>query len=239
MATSKHKFQKFVFYPANHKLVDFLDELQKLAKDEFANAAHAIIEQFVYAKKPPHPKKSVNQAHLENGTYEQVVKHLEKKLELKGLEAPGELEKNTVSHNTANAIADRPKPTCHHCRKPGNYRKQCRLLKKQQEQAENNQNFPGNKNSDGKISNPNSNVNNQNNNHKNCNRAKIKTKNVYPPCETCGKTNHSTEKGYYGANAANRPPPRHKRRERQNQVQKRANQNDSNETNQAAAQPKI
>ena len=76
MATAKHKFQKIVFNPANQKLVDFLDELQKLAKDAFGIAAHAIIEQFIYAKKPPHLKKSINQAHLENGTYEQTVTHL-------------------------------------------------------------------------------------------------------------------------------------------------------------------
>ena len=47
MATAKHKFQKLVFNPANQKLVDFLDELQKLAKDAFGIAAHAIIEQFI------------------------------------------------------------------------------------------------------------------------------------------------------------------------------------------------
>ena len=29
MATAKHKFQQLVFNPANHKLIDFLDELQK------------------------------------------------------------------------------------------------------------------------------------------------------------------------------------------------------------------
>ena len=57
MATAKHKFQKLVFNPANQKLVDFLDELQKLAKDAFGIAAHAIIEQFIYAKIPPHLKK--------------------------------------------------------------------------------------------------------------------------------------------------------------------------------------
>ena len=56
MATAKHKFQKLVFNPANKKLVDFLDELQKLAKDAFGIAAHAIIEQFIYAKMPPHLK---------------------------------------------------------------------------------------------------------------------------------------------------------------------------------------
>ena len=61
-------------------------------------------------------------------------------------------------------------------------------------------------------------------------------KTVYPPCETRGTINHSTEKSYYGANAANRPPPRQRGPGRQNHVQERANQNDSNESTQAAAQ---
>ena len=60
MATTKHKFQKLVFNPANQKLADFPDELQKLTKDAFGIAAHAIIEQFIYAKMPPHLKKSIN-----------------------------------------------------------------------------------------------------------------------------------------------------------------------------------
>ena len=122
MATAKHKFQKLVFNPANQKLVEFLDELQRLAKDAFGTAAHAIIEQFIYAKMPAHLKKSINQAHLENGTYEQIVTHLEQKLELNGLEAPYELQINTVSHNTVNANADRTKPTCHYCKIPGHYK---------------------------------------------------------------------------------------------------------------------
>ena len=113
MATAKHNFQKLVFNPANQKLVDFLDELQKLAKNAFGIAAHAIIEQFIYANMPPYLKKSINQAHLEKGAYEQIVTHLEKELELNGLEAPDELQINTVSHNTVNANADRTKPTCH------------------------------------------------------------------------------------------------------------------------------
>ena len=235
MPTAKHKFQKLVFNPTNQKLVDFLGELQKLAKDAFGIAAHAIIEQFIYAKMPPHLKKSINQAHLENGTYEQIVTHLERELELNGLEAPDELPINKVSQQPTNTNADRPKPTCHLCKKPGHYRNQCRLLKKQREQTENDQNNPGNKNSAANNSNPNGNVNN-NNNKKNSNKAERKPKTVYPPCETCGKTNHATEKCYFGANAANRPPPRHRRPERQNQVPERANQSDSNEAPQAAAQ---
>ena len=235
VATANHKFQKLVFNLENQKLVDFLDVLQRLAKDAFGFAAHAIIEQFIYTKMPPHLKKSINQAHLENGTYEQYVTHLERELELNGLEAPDELPINKVSQQPTNTNADRPKPTCHHCKKPRNYRNQCRLLKKQLEQTENNQNKPGNKNSAANTSDPNDNVNN-NNNDENSNKAERKPKTVYPPCETCGKTNHSTEKCYFGANAANRPPPRHWRPERQNQVPERVNQNDSNETTQAAVQ---
>ena len=130
MATAKHKFQKLVFNPANHKLVDFLDELQKLVKNAFGIAAHAIIEQFIYAKKPPHLRKSINQAHLENGTYEQIVIHLERELELNGLEAPDELLINNVSQQPTKTNADRPKPTCHQCKKPGPYRSHCRLWEK-------------------------------------------------------------------------------------------------------------
>ena len=232
MATAKHKL---IFNPANQKLVDFLDELLKLAKDAFGIAAHAMIEQFIYAKIRPHLKKSINQAHLENGTYEQSVRHLERELELNGWEAPDELPITNVSQQPTNTNVDRPKQTCHHCKKPGHYRNQCRLLKKQREQTENIQNNPGNKNSAANTSNPNSNVNNTNNN-KNSNKAERKQKTVYPPCETCGKTNHSTEKCYFGANSANRPPLRHRRPERQNQVSERANQSDTNEAPQAAAQ---
>ena len=57
MATAKHKFQELVLNPAYQKFVDILDELQKLAKDAFGIAAHAFIEQSIYAKMPPHQKK--------------------------------------------------------------------------------------------------------------------------------------------------------------------------------------
>ena len=114
MATAKHKFQGLVFNPANQKLNDFLDELQKLAKDAFGVAAQAIIEQFIYAKMPPHMKKSINQAHLENGPYEQIVSHLEKELELNGLEAPDEIPINTVTQQEPQQNSNKPRPSCHH-----------------------------------------------------------------------------------------------------------------------------
>ena len=46
---------------------------------------------------PPHPKNLLNQAHLEIGTYEQIVTHLKRELELNSLEAPDELQLNTMS----------------------------------------------------------------------------------------------------------------------------------------------
>ena len=78
MATAKHKLERLFFNPANLKLSDFLDELQKLAKEAFGVSTQAIIEQFIYAEMLPHLKQSINQAHLENGKYEQIVLHLGK-----------------------------------------------------------------------------------------------------------------------------------------------------------------
>ena len=162
MATAKHKFQQIVFNPANQKLIEFLDELQKLAKDAFGVDAQAIIDQFICAKMPPHLKKSKNQAHLENGTYEQIVTRLERELELNSLEYPDETQMNTVMHK---------------------------------QQIEGNPDNTGNINSDTSDSNPNNHINDR------------KSRTLYPPCETCGKMNHSTERCYVGANAANRPLP--------------------------------
>ena len=82
-------------------------------------AAQAIIEQFLYAKMPPHLKKSINQALLENGTYEQIVTHLESELELSSLESPDETQMNTVTHkqqiegnkdNAGNINSDKNEP---------------------------------------------------------------------------------------------------------------------------------
>ena len=60
MATAKHKFQRLVFNPAIQKLIDFIDELQKLAKDAFGVAHQAIIEQFIYDKMLPQLMKSIH-----------------------------------------------------------------------------------------------------------------------------------------------------------------------------------
>ena len=100
---------------------------------------------------------------MENGTYEQIVTHLERELELNSLEYPDETQMITVMHK---------------------------------QQIEGNPDNAGNIHSDTKDSNPNNNENDR------------KSRTLYPPCETCGKMNHSTKRCYVGANAANRPLPR-------------------------------
>ena len=159
-ATAKHKFQQLVFNPANQKLIDFSDYFQKLAKDAFGVAAQAVTEQFIDAKMPPHLKNSISQAHLENGTYEQIVTQLERELEVNCSEHPDETQMNTMTHK---------------------------------QQIEGNPDNVGNINSDTNDSSP--------NNYK----VDGKYGTVYPPCEKCAKTNHSTERCYVAANAANRP----------------------------------
>ena len=130
IATTKLKIHKLLLNPANQKLVASLDKLHKLTKNAFGTAARAIIEQLIHAKKPPHLNKSTKEAQLMIGTYEQIVEHLGGKLELNGLKAPDELQIYTLSQLASNTNANRPKPTCHHCEKPGQYRNKCRLLKK-------------------------------------------------------------------------------------------------------------
>ena len=67
------------------------------------------------------------------------------------------------------------------------------------------------------------------------NQKERKLRPFYQPCEICGKTNHSTEKWFSGANAANIPPPRKRRPEGQNQVQQRIAQPNSDVNDQAAS----
>ena len=207
-----------MFNPANQKLIDFLEELQKLARNVFGVAAQAIIEQLIYAEMPPHLKKSFNQAHLENVTYKQNASHFETELELNSLEAPNDLQISTATQQVRQQNSEKPKPTCHHCKKPGHDRNQCPQLKREEDQPQNHTNSADNNN------------NNIPTNSKANNTIIQKNRRptlVHPPCETCGKTNQSTEKCHFGANAPNKLPPRNRRPEGQNQVLQRNAQSNS------------
>ena len=94
---SETQISDFVFSPSNWRLVRFLEKLQRLVRNAYGLGSHVIIEQFIYANMPPQLKKSFNQARLENGGCEQIVKDLEQNLELNHLEGFDELRLNTVS----------------------------------------------------------------------------------------------------------------------------------------------
>ena len=169
------------------------------------------------------------------------MSHLEKELELNGLEAPDELQINTVTQQATQQNSGKLKLTCHTCKNPGHYKYQCRQLKPEKDQALTNTNSAvNNKNNNGGVQtnfNPNNKKLSNNTNANNINNQKDRrTRPVYPPRETFGKTNHSIEKCYLGASAASRPPPGNRRPEGQNQVQQRNAQINSDGNFQTAAQ---
>ena len=96
-ATAKHKWHKLTFDPNTKSFPDFLEELNECAERAFGDNAEHMIDSLLYAKLPPRLKLSLNLAYLENGTYDQIVAHLEKELELNGLENDGELTIPTMT----------------------------------------------------------------------------------------------------------------------------------------------
>ena len=127
-ASAKHRFNRLFFDPENQKLPDCLEELQESAEKAFGDNAHHMIENLLYDKMPPHLKKSINQAYLENGTYDQIVKHLERQMELNGLEADEPLVKTqmTVTKKEQNTEKTNKK---NKMKKPKNRRQKQYLIK--------------------------------------------------------------------------------------------------------------
>ena len=179
-ATAKHKWHRLVFDPNTMKLPDFLEELNQGAEKAFGENAQAMIDSLLYAKLPPKLKRSVNMATLENATYEEIVTHLERELELNGLEEGDDIPVPTMS-TAPTAIRPGtgllssgidPNNTCNYCKKPGHVKDDCRKLKRKEEQRRN----------DGQD-----------------------TKKEYPKCPTCDKTNHPAERCWKGAGADLKP----------------------------------
>ena len=128
-ATAKHKWHKLKFDPNTKSLPDFLEELNECAERSFGDNAQPMIDSLLYAKLPPHLKRSLNLAYLENGTYDQIVAHLERDLELSGLENDGELTIPTmtaVPPNDSQQNTEQTKIACHYCEKPGHVIRDCR-----------------------------------------------------------------------------------------------------------------
>ena len=133
-----------------------------------------------YAKLQPKLKRSVNMARLENATDEELVTHLERELEINGVEEGDDIPVPTTS--TA-PPATRPgigllfsgidpEITCNYCKKPGHTKDERCKLKKNDE----------------------------------LNRNYVQsTKKEYQKRPNCNKTNHPTERCWKGAGAHLKP----------------------------------
>ena len=188
-ASAKHRFNRLSFDPEHQKLPDFLEELQESAEKAFGENAHQMIENLLYAKMPPHLKKTINQAYLENGTYDQIVKHLEREMELNGLEADEPLVKTQMSATKKEQNAEKtnkkqnekaktqtpktvPNKTlkndqCRYCKETGHMMAECPKLTK---------------------------------------RRKLEEDPDAEKCQNCNTPGHDEENCYFGANMENRPP---------------------------------
>ena len=125
--------------------------------------------------------------------------------------------------------------------KAGPLRNQCCQLKKESYHNDTDKNGAGN-NSNNNINSCQTNFNTHSNktvSNSSNNRNDKKPRTVDPPCETCGKTNHSAEKYYFEANAANRPPSRNRRPMEQSQNQQQDTQINTIVSVQAAARALI
>ena len=179
-ATAKHKWHRLTFDPNTMKLPDFLEELNQGAEKAFGENAKNMIDSLLYAKLPPKLKRSVNMARLENGTYEEIVAHLERELELNALEESDDLpiatmaSASTSSNNLlSNGINTNKDAQCSYCKATGHFYKSCPKLKKKKELEDKNGKKP--------------------------------QRPTYPECPTCGKKNHPVERCWKGAGAHLRP----------------------------------
>ena len=198
-ATAKHKWHKLKFDRNTKSLPDFLEKLNECAGRAFGDNAQHMIDSLLYSKLPPHLKRSLNLAYLENGTYDQIVAQLKRELELSGLENDGEL---TIPTMTAVPPIDNEQKTeqtkvvCHYCKKPGQVIRDCRKKMKKEQELRN----------DPSIQN-----------------TKPSTIISFATCPHCQRTNHLPEISWSDPNAANRPKrfkqeyPEHNRNDGQDQ----------------------
>ena len=189
MAKASCEWDALKFDPSNQKLHEFLDVLQKTAKEAFGSEAQQFIDKAIYAKMPDHVKKILNRAYLEDKPYNDIVLHLEREMRPNGLGAPDEVTlvplnkvepapPNTESKQADNTTQNTKKGYCFYCNKFGHYKAECRKMKRDKWMQTKRNNGQTNSSSGKPFK-----------------------------CDTCGRP-HKTESCWNGAKAANAPRPK-------------------------------
>ena len=91
MAKARCEWDALRFDPSTQKRHEFLDVLQRTAKEAFGSEAQQFIDKAIYAQMPDHVKKILNRVYLEDKPYNDIVLHLEREMPLNGLGAPDEV----------------------------------------------------------------------------------------------------------------------------------------------------
>ena len=126
-------FWSLVFDSNTMKLPDFLEELNQGAEKAFGNNAQKMIDSLLYAKLPMKLKRSVKITRLEIGSYDKIVAHLERELELNALEESDDLPMATMTPSTSkqkNLVSNGPSPgiDCNYCKAKLHMVKDCEKL---------------------------------------------------------------------------------------------------------------
>ena len=141
MAKARCDYDALKFDPSSQKLPEFLDVLQKTAKEVFGTEAQQFINKAMYAKTPDHVKKILNRVHLEDKPYNDIVLLLEKELRLNSLGATDELTLLPLNKRKTAQPSIETKPAenntqntrqgyCFSCNNFGHFKAECQKMKR-------------------------------------------------------------------------------------------------------------
>ena len=131
VATARCKWENLSFNPSHQTFPDFLEQYEKLAQEAYGEDAPRFIETSFYAKMPRHLKKVLIQARLEIESYQTMVQHLEREIELNGLatnDSPSITGVHNIEPSSQQQQNNPPRTTgpCFGCGNPGHLLRNCR-----------------------------------------------------------------------------------------------------------------
>ena len=131
VATARCKCEQLHFDSSGQKFQDFLEQYQMLAQEAHGDDTPKFIETSFYAKMPPHLKRVLNQARLDTETYDTMVQHLEREMELNGLSDPTDnnvtgIHQIDAHEQQAATNPHKPASPCFGCGYSGHIIKNCR-----------------------------------------------------------------------------------------------------------------